>query len=760
VTDTEEQDNKPAPTRAGVRKGKEVMKQAEMQSLVTGIAQAASNYVDEKLSPDRATATEYYAGELFGNEKEGRSKVVMTNVRDNVDGTLPSFLRVIFGAEEVVEFVPSGPGKEAMAQLATKSIRHAFTKDNNGFMLTRAVFLDGMVRKLGVFKYGYQEGDRVAESQKGVTRRQLEQLAADPTVSFAKDGIEPVEGSTSPEGDVLYNVEFTRERPGKLVLHAVPPEEIIYNADARSPDSALVFGHRTDLPRGDLEAMGIEGDVLDEHGGTSSSLGDNEEVAARESIVADDDDEGRPEGGDANELHQYAELYIPLDVDGDGFAELRLFKTIGPNYHVTNGKGEVVEDLPFAIFCPHPEPHTMTGQSEADRLMDLQLVNSSLVRACLDSLSLAIFPRTWYVEQQVNGGDVLNTEIGAPIRTRAPNMVGEFAHSFVGKEALPILGYMTEVEERRTGRAKGTVGLDADALQSTGKEAVAAAVGATQEQTELLVRTFCEMTLKPLFRGMLRCLVKNQKSKRMIRLDKGWAEMDPSSWDPNMEVEVRVALGTMLVERKLQILGEIATKQENVLAQLGPDNPLCTLAQYSNTIRRAVVLSGFHDPDEFFNAVPADWKPQPQQPQPTPEQVLAQAQLEMEKMKTERELMIKQAELQLKREEMQMKHQMAVEELAAQMELKRYELELKYDADVRSAQLAADVKRQAAVVNAEVQERAGEHQRAIATHAAALKEDAQEHQKELDEAELALKAAAKRDELKIKAQSAGEKKSE
>src|SRR5690606_34086239 len=120
---------------------------------------------------------------------------------------------------------------------------------------------------------------------------------------------------------------------------------------------------------------------------------------------------------------------------------------------------------PFSIFVPTREPHTLTGRSWADRTMDLQLTKSSLLRATLDSLALSIFPRTAYVEGQVEVEDILSTAIGQPIRMRQIGAAQEFSHDFKGREAMPLMMLMDDIKEPRTGINKGAAGLDADALQ-------------------------------------------------------------------------------------------------------------------------------------------------------------------------------------------------------------------------------------------------------------------------------------------------------
>ena len=91
----------------------------------------------------------------------------------------------------------------------------------------------------------------------------------------------------------------------------------------------------------------------------------------------------------------------------------------------------------------------------------------------------------------------------------------------------------------------------------------------------------------------------------------------------------------------------IMAKQEQILQQLGPQNPLVTPQQFSNTLRKIVELSGFKDASSFFQDIPADYKPPVPQPKPTPEEVLAQVQAESIKADIQK----KAAELELKRQQ-------------------------------------------------------------------------------------------------------------
>jgi hypothetical protein len=274
TTDTET----PAPEYVS-RKGQGRMDDEEFAAVVKKAIAESVSFVDNELSYDRAKATEYYLGKPFGNEEEGRSQVVMTDVRDTVDGMVPSLLRVFFGAEHAVEYEPTRPDTVEMAAQMTDYVRYVFEKDG-GFLKSLAVLKDGLIRKIGIFKVAWDTSYATCTyRQEGLDDQQLKLLAAD-------DEIQNMQASKRKKGG-LYDVEFTRkENDGCARVWELPPEEFIYNREARSLDTALLVMHRTRKTRGELLAMGISKDDLDEYGGTGDdeSLSSNAEEIARRDV--------------------------------------------------------------------------------------------------------------------------------------------------------------------------------------------------------------------------------------------------------------------------------------------------------------------------------------------------------------------------------------------------------------------------------------------------------------------------------------------
>src|SRR3990167_4361851 len=314
------------------------------------------------------------------------------------------------------------------------------------------------------------------------------------------------------------------------------------------------------------------------------------------------------------------------------------------------------------MFCPDPEPHAMIGGSWYDRLKDAQKINSQLLRAVLDSAAIAAFPRTAYVEGQVSVADILNTAIGAPIRMRQPGMVQPFEQPFTGEKLIPMFGIMREVIERRVGQKDGAGSLDMDALQSTGKEAVNAAITAATAQPELLARLFSEQVLKPMYRGLLRYVP--EMRERIIRLRGNYVEVDPKTWDADMDVSVNVALGSMDTERKAAVLEQVIVDQQGILQQLGPENPMVTLPMVRNAKARLLALKGIKDVDNYYKPLPPDLQPPPPPPpQPTPDELWIQAEKQMAQEKAMKELAIKEDELRLREKELEQNLMLKMREL-------------------------------------------------------------------------------------------------
>lgn len=666
----------------------------------TSVKQAlddAVDYIDGYVARERANATSYYRGDFFGNEEPGRSQIVMTEVRDTVLAMLPSLLRIFCSSEEAVSFEPRTAQKVDQAEQATDYVNYLFFNDNDGFSILYNAMKDALVRKSGVLKWRWNEDIEIAEySFTDLSDGQLQMLMMDPDTEILEQSSEPVPGWQPPvdpqtnqpvpmQQPMQHDVRVRRhKKTSRALVECIPVEELLVSRLGRDLKTCPLVAHRSLKTYSDLTKMGYDVEALRT---MMSGLGDtfmwNVEAQTRNPAI--NAFQQNPMSNDESQQRVvYNECYVRIDKDGDGIAELRRVCMVGQ----TVLADEVWEDeVPMAILCPDPEPHMIIGNSVADQTMDLQLLKSNVVRNTLDSLAQAIHPRTGVVEGQVNMDDVLNVETGAIIRMRAPGMVQEFATTFVGQQAMPIIAWLDEVKAKRTGVVPASAGLDPDVLQSTTKSGVDATIQGAQERVEMTARIFAESGIKPLMKGLLKLVCKHQDQPRMVRLRGRWVECDPRVWDADMDVIVHVALGRGTDQDRLLALNGIAQKQEAAIQMGGMTNPLADLGNYRTTLSKMTELLGYKNVDQFFKPVDMNQIAQQQAqqpPKPDPNMVVAQAQAQ----KVQAEIQMKQQQLQVDQARLQLDQQQ--QQIDAMQKQRQSEL----DADTKRQQMMLDDARQ------------------------------------------------------------------
>jgi hypothetical protein len=286
------------------------------------------------------------------------------------------------------------------------------------------------------------------------------------------------------------------------------------------------------------------------------------------------------------------------------------------------------------------------------------------------------------VEGEVSIEDVMNTETGAIIRMRSQGAATPLTMPFVGQQAFPVLQYMDQVKESRTGISGASQGLDPDALTNATATGVNAVVTAAQQHIEIIARLFAETGMKDLFKGILRLVVQHQDHARMVRLTNEFVQLDPRGWDAGMDVVVNVALGRGTDQARMAMLSQIMGLQREALETLGPVNPLTDIRKLYNTLAEMTTLAGFKDASMFWSD-PADFQPPPPEPpEPDVNQMLVQAQI----MQIQADVATKQAEMERKREQTMIDAQLKVLELQQRSDTQITEAELR-----RSTVIAREV---------------------------------------------------------------------
>jgi hypothetical protein len=673
------------------------MNQISLKSLLEAEIDGAIGYLQTETTEQRTRSLEYYLRYPYGNEVEGRSQIVTGEVAEVIDGAIPQLIRIFTASDDIIRYEPVGPGDEQGANQATDYSNWVFYKDNPGFAILHDWFKDALLEKVGVVKaYWDNRIDVVKETYQNLTDDELTMLLADGTREIIEqetvvtpitnmDGSPAIGMDGMPLMQASHTVKVKKKNQiGRVAIQNIPPEEFLISKKATTIQDSPFVAHRRLIPRSDLVAMGFPEDVVRDLPAYDDLSFSPERVARYSEGEQPSQDESLDPAMQDVEVY---ECYIRADRDGDGLAEL---------LQVWYAGSEILEEtetdyIPFHSLCPIPVPHKFYGLSLADKVMDLQLQKSTITRQMLDNLYLTNNYRVGAVDGQVNLDDLISPTPGGVIRMKNPNAVVPMAVQPVANQAFPMLEYLDTVQAKRTGVSDATQGLDPNILQNVTATAVAAFQNASAGKMELIARNFAETGVKSLFKGILQLLCKYQDKPRIIRMRGQYIQMDPREWSNQYDVSISVGLGTGNKQEQMAMLAMILDKQERILQQFGPANPLVTVGQYRETLGRMIEAAGFKDSATFFKPVTPEIdqalsNPPPQQQQPDPAiqamMMQAQAQLEIDRQKA-------LADIQAKREKAAAEIQLAREKAAAELELKRQEFEA--EVQLKAAKIGAGI---------------------------------------------------------------------
>lgn len=594
----------------------------EVLNFVDTEMETAIGYSGGETSKERALAWDYYLSKPMGNEIEGRSSVVTSDVSDVVDGMIPSLLRLFTTSDNLVNFEPFGPEDVAQANQESDYVNYTFFKKNpNAFILLYTWFFDALIQKNGVVKAWRDEREVVTEeSYTGLSEEEVFKLLEDEELDPVERD-ERIERIVTPEGEIsvtLHDITFKRTTTkGVIRVENVPPEEYRISSDSRSidPTEARMIGQEREITRSDLISMGFDKDIVNSLPNSANS-NDTEEKIARRDIEEYQDGVTQK----AQEKVQVREAYIKLDMTGNGKSELRQVITAG-NTVLLN---EPADRQPYHIISPQPLPHKHFGRASAEKVMDIQQVNTTLLRQILDNYYHTNNPGHGVWEQGIGDNtldDLLTTDIGRVVRFDRP--VGEsyapMTVPFVAGQAFTALEYFDGVKRDRTGVHADGDGLNPEQLKNIQQSVLTQANDLSRMKIEAVARIFAETGIKSLFLHIHELILKHQDRQEVINLRGEWIPIDPTSWKNRYDMTVNIGLGIGSKESKMMQLNQIWEKQGQGL-QFGITKP----ANMFNTATEMANAAGFKDGNMFFTN-PGDGD----MPQNDEQMKLQQQQLEM-----------------------------------------------------------------------------------------------------------------------------------
>lgn len=624
---------------------------------------AADSYRDTLEQYEQA-AFRYYEAQPFGNEVKGRSQIVLPDVQEVVDYMTQSVLRPFVSGDRTVEFEAVDESEVKAVEGASAAINWTFVRRQDGYRILHDGLQDGLLRKLGIFK-------TCKETQERVT---VETVTVDPLmIGEMPDNIE-IEGeiTENEDGTITATIKQTKLET-RFLDYAIAPANFRFSPRARHEDEADYLCHvDAEKTRSDLVEMGFDKEQVYRLPCHSRVRSSDVESAAMDQYL-------EVESSPALDKLELCEEYARIDVDGDGIAErvkvFRVENEILIDAETGKPSIEVVNDHPFAVFCPYPRAHRLVGYSLAEKVMDIQLARSFGARQLFDGLAFANTPRpvvdmTMADENTIE--DILNPIPGSPIRTRGGvRAVQPYQTGFDVGKSLQMMEWLTGERESRTGITRLNQGLDADALNKTATgTALMQAQG--QQQEEYIARNFAE-TLSRLFVKKYK-LMKKEAEPFNVKVDGQYVEVDPSQWPDDVNVTVRVGLGTGSKDKRVQARMAMAEPLMNAIQNgfAGQEHAF----KWFDGIARDMGIGQGDDYCEDPDAVdPQTGLPREKQEQPDPEVMKVQAEAQMQQAKLQGEQAMQAAKLEMQREEAAQKQQLAREQAEFEAQLAREKAE-------------------------------------------------------------------------------------
>jgi hypothetical protein len=623
---------------------------SEIEQVARIALDEAVDFRDSELEGVRELSDSYYKGETRLKKIKGRSQVIVTKVRDGVKSVVPSLARIFTQTDTIAEFYSDDEEDQQICSDATKYCNNVYHKFDGYTALIESA-TDALKARVGIIKV-------TVENKQVVSHKIYANQEADNVI--------PLGNVTEQSSDEKV---YTTKRNIKVwKLQSLKPECFLISSDATCIDEARLCAHQEEKAISDLVEMGIPYDELKDI--PSSSQINNEDSERKD---YDREKEQGTSGIDpTSRIVLFTEAYLRVDADGDGIAELRRLFLGGENYKLL--RSEPVNYAPFAVFKADLQPHVFYPISLAEDLIQDQDAQTALLRSIIDNAAFTNSPRTEVDESVVNLDDVKNGEIGAIIRVRRTGGINELATPFVAGQTLPVLQYLNEVSEARSGIVKLSQGLDADALQSTTKIAAAAAISAADARIEMMARNIAETGVKAMFNCILRTAIYEANERQSIAVPEGFKTVDPSTWHQFMSVRTNVGLGSGRVDEKKMTLQAIIPVQQMIIEKMGTANPISGWMQMRETLKATMRLSGIHDFNTYFPYVPpeqlAELDKQQQEQAAAANKQMQQAQAMqqqamMELVKVENKKV--EATYQAKLQDMQRKNEEAIQTLKAEM---------------------------------------------------------------------------------------------
>jgi hypothetical protein len=656
----------------------------------------------------RAAAKEYYR-QPYGNEEEGWSSIVTSEVQDTVEWILPDLLDMFVSSDDAVVFEPTQASDAKGADQATDACNYVFYKQNNGFLTLYTAFKDALMFK-NCAVHWRKETLRTNRKERlnGISPEMLAlKLEETKGKIVAAEEMQP-----QPLIDPMTQQPVLDELGQPIMqtlisaLISQPTEKTVIKIEAFEPDNLLIqrdwtspmladcpyVARNIEVTLSDLKQMGFDVEAEELAGSVQPGVGESiEQRRSRRGLTNEINDPiNAVETDDESMTRGYLRIeWVLVDFDGDGIAERREIYRLDDKI-LSN---EECDEVPVATGSPILVQHRWDGMSVAEIMSDLQMLKTELTRGVVNNAYASNNPRKLLLVDsngapQADVDDLLDGRPGVNIRVKSIGAVQMEPTTFVGNQMFPLLEYVDQMGEKRTGVSKQQQGLDPNALRPDRTAAeVMMTANAAKSRIKLIARILAETVVMPIFKGTLRLLTSGDMQPIAFKLRGEFVELNPNEWTDGYDMTANVGLGTGDKDKQLAVLNDIWQTQM-AIAPSPMGEMMVTPQQMFTTKAKMIALGGFKNVGDFLTD--PGQAPLPKKPGPGPDpalqvaQIKAQSQQQIEMVKQQAAAQSKQAELaqEAELERMRMQMQAEVDNNRQRAEAEQHALKTRQEAEL------------------------------------------------------------------------------
>lgn len=618
-----------------------------------------------------------YMSEPYGNEVEGRSQVVMTDVQDTIEWIMPTLMKIFYGGSKVTEIKPQGPEDEQSALMMEEKVNFDFMRGINGYTVLHDWFKTALLGKYAVVKYWWEKKKEYQRKEySDLNEAELQALSQNP--DFIVDEVEESvvqEAQMDVLGTMLAPEIKSYKVIGRKVKHisrpvaqALPPEEFIFDKKTVGSLSETEFcAHKKRVHKNYIKSKyKLKDDELNEQ---------IKEFDAGETVKDSRfDDLGGihfiTENMESDFVYIY-ECYLN-EYDDNGTAIPKKVVIFGDRVL------EVVDNTygkpNFCGITTIRIPHRAAGRSLAELVTDLQKLHTALMRAILDNVYYQNNGITVVNPYRINMDDVIDrNEPGAKWRTLYdvdPNsVVAPIQPHPLPMQAFQMLQTVDMLKENRTGITKYNQGLDSKSLNKTAT-GISQIMGAAQQRMELIARMFAETGVKELFQAFVDMNLMFFDQKTNVRLNEQWVQIDPDSIDGTFDVLIDVGVGTGSQEVKINQLTNML-QMTAPLIQAGVTTP----ENMQNLLKEIYSLMGHKNTDKFVGGQQGNQQMAMQMQQA--QQMIQQLQEQLKMLQQDKQIEL--MKVRLDEAELALKERLEI----AKLNVEQQEIQIKYNQQER-----------------------------------------------------------------------------